>query len=353
MPPLPIRQRLSAITCLKAGPKAVLMEVCELHENGGRGCFISNPKLAEKLGVSVPTVTRTVSYLVAAGLLFSEVVKAEANRRYLSPAPAVRACYTGKEAAQLAAVSELTIVKNDEETELTIVKLAADYSQNSELTIVKNDTDYSQNASRVYGDDHYDQLDDQDDQREALALAQKKIAEQAEALDQALQDLNTCRATIADLRTQLENEKKKGGANRVATSVASLPYTSEEFAVKWHSFRVSQGIAQGSAREAALLETLQGVAAGSEKTALSCLNKSIEMGWKTFYKPDESRNQSTRQGQPARGAHPTGAGARGARALAERLAAFDATQQQQSGSGAVHGPGGTTPAGAYTGQGPH
>jgi hypothetical protein len=347
-PALPIRQRLSALTCLKAGPKAVLIEVCELHENGGKGCYMSNDTLAKKLGVSLATATRTIGSLVGWGLLYSTVIKAEANRRYLSPSATVRACYASPSSAeQLAAVCALTIVKIEPEQVLTIVNPVADYSQNGELTIVKNVTDYSQTASRVYGDDQDDQFNDQDDQPAALALAQKKIAGLTEELSEAFTDLAACRATIADLRAQLENEKKRGAATRVGTSVAALPYTSEEFAAKWQAFRTSQGIAAGSARETALLETLQGVAATNEVLALSCLKKSIEMGWKTFYKPDEPRTQSSQQSE--RGAKPTAAAATGARALAERLALIDEQQRQER----IHERRGGLAAGAYTGQGPH
>jgi DNA-binding transcriptional ArsR family regulator len=179
---LPIRQNLLTLTCLKSNAKTVLIEVCELAENGKKGgCFASNATLSADLGMSLATVVRTVATLVEAGLLTTDVVKAEGNRRYLRPTARLRACYTGgTEAQQLAVAAELTIVKKQPKAELTIVKNDIDYSQNGELTIVKNDTDYSQNASRVYGDDQYDQVTTKDDQPptpEEWVWAQKKIAE--------------------------------------------------------------------------------------------------------------------------------------------------------------------------------
>jgi len=102
------------------------MEVCELHENSGGGCYISNDALARKLGVSLATITRTVALLTAGELLTTRVEKQQGNRRYLTPAARVRACYCGgSEAEQFACTAELTIVKN----ELTIVKNEVDYSQ--------------------------------------------------------------------------------------------------------------------------------------------------------------------------------------------------------------------------------
>lgn len=341
---LPIRQRLSALTCLKAGPKAVLIEVCELHANGGKGCYASNGHLAKKLGTSERSITRALAELEIAGYLTSN---GQGKARALTPSAAVAAAYqpgaTGETAAanldkpsQIGEVGEVdNLDKNGNEP-----------SQKWQPNLAKNGSQPSQKASRVYGDDQDDQYNDQDDQPAALSLAQKKIEGLAFELAEALEDLTACRATITDLRAQLETEKKKGGATRVATLVAALPYTSEEFAAKWQAFRISHGIAQGSARESALLESLQGIAATDEATALSCLKKSIEMGWKTFYKPDEPRPQYSQQSE--RGAKPTAAAATGARALAERLAVIDEEQRQQR----LHGRSGGAAAGAYTGQMP-
>ena len=179
---LPIRQNLLTISWLKSAAKTMLIEVCELAENGGQGaCFASNATLARNLGISAATVVRKIAELEAARLLTSMVVKAEGNRRYLRPTAAVRACYAGSNKAEhITALCNLTIVKNAILTPLTIAKTNDDYSQNKELTIVKTDSDYSQNASRVFGDDQDDQLDDQDKQRawaSERAALQKKIIE--------------------------------------------------------------------------------------------------------------------------------------------------------------------------------
>jgi DNA-binding MarR family transcriptional regulator len=349
MAALPIRQRLSALTCLKPGAKAVLMEVCELHENGGRGCFISNGTLSKKLGVSLATVTRTIASLAAWGLLAAHVVPAEANRRYLVPAAAVRACYAGgTEAQQLAAVLELTIVKSESASVLTIVNPGTDYSQNGELTIVKNGADYSQNASRVIGDEQDDQLDEQDDQREALALASKKNKELAAALAEANASLATCRTTIATLRAELDASHTRGRATGVATPIAStLPYASAEFAESWQSFRAANGIAPNSARERELFKSLAEMAS-TEIAAIATVNKAIRKGWKDLYKLDEPRPVNLpAPGQPERGAKPTANAITGARALSQYLRSVNGEAGAAAGGAIVGG----TPAGAYGGQG--
>lgn len=201
---LPIRQHLLTLTCLKSTAKTVLVEVCELAENGKQGgCFVSNATLARDLGISLATATRTVASLVGAGLLTSDVVKAEANRRYLRPTPRLRACYVGgSEAQQLAAAATLTIVKNEAETDLTIVKTDSDYSQNGSLTIVKNDSDYSQNASRVLGDDQYDQVDDQ----EAL------LTQERADFKKKIGELQTENARLRQLLAQTQAAHTRGGA---------------------------------------------------------------------------------------------------------------------------------------------
>ncbi|TGE22802.1 helix-turn-helix domain-containing protein [Hymenobacter metallicola] len=207
-PMLPIRQHLKT-SPLKPGPKAVLMEVCELHENGKKGaCFISNTELAKSLGISLKTATRTIQALVAGGLLTSRVVEAEANRRYLAPTAPVRACYMGGDiAAQLLAASNLTIVRSSDDEELTIVKSESDYSQNGTVTIVKNDPDYSQNASRVYGDNqdkHSTSKEEVEALRATLAAAEKKI----EALQNENATLTASLETVTHQRDQLRHTLK-------------------------------------------------------------------------------------------------------------------------------------------------
>jgi biotin operon repressor len=101
MKSLPIRQRLSALTCLKAGAKLVLTEVCELHENGTHtgGATASNPYLAQRLGLSERTVSRLLQELGQQGLL--EVREAQGKGRRLLPTPAVRAAYLSDEPSQV------------------------------------------------------------------------------------------------------------------------------------------------------------------------------------------------------------------------------------------------------------
>jgi DNA-binding MarR family transcriptional regulator len=297
---LPIRQHLLTLTCLKGNAKMVLIEVCELAENGKQGgCFVSNATLARDLGISLKTATRMVASLEAAGLLTASINKAQGNRRYLSPTPAVRACYVGGTSAQqLAAAAELTIVKSEPETDLTIVNSDPDYSQNGPLTIVKNDPDYSQNASRVYGDDHDDQVTTKDDHP---LTPSERVGFQKK---------------IADL--EFENAQLKAKILEIGPPVAAPPHKPvapprlttyrnydgpwpEQFAPLFESLSFLNAWAQwgkylaelgkphrGHNHEQTDLAELGRMAAGSEPRAIEIITQSISAGWKRLidHKPE-------------------------------------------------------------------
>jgi DNA-binding MarR family transcriptional regulator len=267
---LPIRQHLLMLTCLKSNAKMVLVEVCELAENGKKGgCFASNTTLARDLGISLATVTRTVASLVAAGLLTSDVVKAEANRRYLRPTARLRACYTGgSEAQQLAAIAELTIVKND-----------TDYSQNEQVTIVKTGADYSQNASRVLGDDQYDQVDDQ----EAL------LTQEREAFQKKIGELENENARLRHLLAQSQASHTRGAAGGYREFEAEWPaqlhppFKTPAFREAWAKF--AGYLAElgkpfrGHQHEDAALQKLRRLVGTDHTLALKALTDTMANGW--------------------------------------------------------------------------
>jgi DNA-binding MarR family transcriptional regulator len=287
---LPIRQNLLTLTCLKSTAKAVLVEVCELAENGGKGaCYASNTTLAQSLGLSKPTVVRMVTILEEGGLLSSEVVKSQGNRRYLRPTPRLRACYLGgTEAQQLAAASLLTIVKNE-----------VDYSQKEGVTIVKNEADYSQNSSRVLGDDQNDHSTTTHDQPLAASERegyQKKIGE--------------LEAEVASLKAQLARKASPpvapppprfGYRDFCADWPEQLrpPFRSPEFReawAKWAAYRFEIGKTfGGNISEQADLDKLSKLASGDEAKALKIISDTISSNWKNLTYDEPHRNNSTGQ----------------------------------------------------------
>jgi DNA-binding transcriptional ArsR family regulator len=99
---LPIRQTLAALKPLPAGPKATLIEVCELFENGKQdGCWVTNSGLAERLGTHPITVSRHLLWLCEAGLLEVRHRPELGNRRELVPTLATRTAYAQEDAAAI------------------------------------------------------------------------------------------------------------------------------------------------------------------------------------------------------------------------------------------------------------
>jgi DNA-binding MarR family transcriptional regulator len=90
---LPIRQLVLACRGMHPAAKAVFAEVCALYENGGRKCFDANNRfLAEKLGITIPMVSRHLRGLEQVGLL---TINGTGNgeRRTIAPTPDVQAAY--------------------------------------------------------------------------------------------------------------------------------------------------------------------------------------------------------------------------------------------------------------------
>lgn len=292
---LPIRQTLNRLPISRTH-RAVLIEVCELAAQKHGACTASNGYLGERLAASERTASRTVCELVAAGLL---VEQGRGKARRLTPAGPLLACYSPAEnLANLASLNLANLAKQPSQPSQdgaveggrNLAKQRTQPSQTAHLNLANPGSQPSQTASRVYGDDQNDQLNDQDDQPAALALAQKKIEGLAFELTEALESLAACRATIVELRADLETEKRKSRATHAAAPVASAAHVSSEFAAIWKDFRVAQGIAANGARERVLLASLAELAA-NEDEAIAIVTKSVRKGWNDLYKLDEPRPQ--------------------------------------------------------------
>lgn len=298
---LPIRQRLSALTCLKAGPKAVLIEVCELAEHGSKAAVTaSNAYLAQRLGSSERTVSRVLSDLERIG--FIVVAERQGKARQMVPSPTVRAVYCEAQPSQIHLDNLAKMAKFGE---VEPSQKWSQPSQNGSSNLAKNGDQPSQNGSRVYGDDQDDQLDDQEEQalRDELALAQKKIADLLAELADSENSLQLSRKTITDLRAELQASQTRARANGVATPNRQLPY-SAEFAEKWESFRLTLGVASNGARERELLASLAKMAS-TEDEAVAIVAKALRKGWKDLYPLDAEQ-------QPATGGHQPGSPQRNA-----------------------------------------
>ncbi|WP_185816926.1 helix-turn-helix domain-containing protein [Hymenobacter metallilatus] len=344
---LPIRQNLNQLTGINRTYKAVLIEVCELVENGKQGkCSAQNEYFAERLSASLRTISRTITGLEEAGLLTSS---GATNKRVLLPSAGLRACYAGTDttAAIQALSSALLDARSEEPTiDKTIAKTIDTPAKmaiakpdptidNRGTTIANRGSNYSQTGSRVYRDDQYEQNEEEVALRSALVAAQKKIGELTAQLEERTRERNALRNSLA--------------AVRPASSVASASHTRGGAATDPHKVPLAESkhitpegfarIAEALGYQAAYFPHYRGqmlLKAGAEQRD--------EKGWQNFIQryltndansetglittpPNDSatthasRSTFSQQPQrPANGAKPTSAGSEFAGALAERRA---------------------------------
>lgn len=181
---LPIHQNINALCHLNRTAKAVLIEVCELVENGGQGCCTArNEYLVLRLGGTERTISRAITELEKRGLLH---IRGLGKARRLFPTPPLRACYTGPDAtARQAAAVALNLAVLDEHSYRdatssehsnldktgceprrsvqvgevpNLDKSGSEPRQNRLVNLDKTGHQPRQNGSRVIGDDQYEQV---------------------------------------------------------------------------------------------------------------------------------------------------------------------------------------------------
>jgi hypothetical protein len=190
---LPIRQALNSLKKFPAGPKAALIEVCELYENGGKeSCWITNQGLADRLGSHSVTVSRNLLWLYEAGLLDVRHRPDLGNRRELEPTMATRAVYgpdQNAEAAQALLAKRYGSKQNAKSTPLSEM-LRPSY-QNAKRVLAKQQGGLSETAKSCLRP-----MTTNDDQvREAAAAAPREgFGFEPEDQDKSKLALNTSNA---------------------------------------------------------------------------------------------------------------------------------------------------------------
>ncbi|MDF7813633.1 helix-turn-helix domain-containing protein [Hymenobacter sp. YC55] len=246
---LPIRQNINQLTGINRTYKAVLIEVCELVENGTKGnCSADNDHFASRLSASLRTISRTLTGLEKLGLIESF---GATNKRVILPTPGLRACYAGTDTtAALNALSDALISATSDGPTIdkTIDKQGATIDSLAQMAIVKSgptidnrDTtidncgsNYSQTGSRVYRDEQTS-IDEQEEEahtlRSTLAAAEKKIRELEEKLAEVTHQRNQLRASVLAQRPTGANASAShtgGAAGAPKMTFAQSQYATPE-----------------------------------------------------------------------------------------------------------------------------
>ncbi|TGD82848.1 MarR family winged helix-turn-helix transcriptional regulator [Hymenobacter wooponensis] len=216
----PIRQAINQIRGLRSEPKSVLVEVCELHENGKRRqCDATNSYLAERLGMTGKNVSRLLSGLVSGGWLECDVFPHLANRRLLTPTPKTRALYVPEVAAALSPVplSGDTPVLSGDTPEVGIPHPRSEDRVSPEVGI---------GSPQKWGDlsttknDHSTNKVEGEALRSALAAAEKKIQELVTATIELARSKAQVVSDLEEVTRQRDELQASVNANRSAASAS-------------------------------------------------------------------------------------------------------------------------------------
>lgn len=343
---LPIRQNINQLTGINRTYKAVLIEVCELVENGTKGnCSADNDHFASRLSASLRTISRTLTGLEKLGLIESF---GATNKRVILPTPGLRACYAGTDtAAALNALSDAlicatsdgpTIDKTIDKPGATIDSLAqmaivksGPTIDNRDTTIDNRGSNYRQTGSRVYRDEQTS-IDEQEEEahalRSALAAAEKKNRELEKELAEVTHQRNQLRASVLAQRPASANASAAhtGGA---AAGAPKMTFAQSQYATPEGFTKLATALNYPGAYAPHYLAHMS-VKAGDELRD--------EKGWQNFVRrylendansetglittpPKDSSNASPRPTsipQQRGGQKPTGNAGQLARAFAER-----------------------------------
>jgi hypothetical protein len=322
---LPIARRLTARTDIKSADKPLLIEVCSLYHNGGRGvCDATNGHFAERLGEARETISRRLSRLASNGWLVINENKAAGFARTIVPTTQCLACYLAPEDLALLTEKSIAIDPKINSPLLTEPGIAIDQTGDPLLTIYGGAIDHLANSLLIVIE---------------VAIKEQKeraIKEQAyEAASAALLEAEKKIAELEDENHWLQSAiaaHTGGGETDVATSVSPgkpvgprswvydpaavaenlrLPFASAEFRAAWVRYRTYREEMKyrrltGGMMEQQQLDSLGQLAGGDEPHALALIANAIKKGWQDFYPLDKP--YATAQQPATLGRRPAGAG---------------------------------------------
>lgn len=300
---LPIARRLTARTDIKSADKPLLIEVCSLYHNGGRGvCDATNKHFAERLGEAKETISRRLSRLAAAGWLVIDEGKAAGFARTIVPSTQCLSCYLAPEELALLTEKSIAIDSKINSPLLTESGIAIDQKSDPLLTIYGGAIDHLCELLLIVIEGAIKEQKEGAIKEQAytaanaaLTEAQKKIAA-LEAENAALQ------ASIA-AHTERGAAKAAGHRGRAYDPAAiahnlRLPFASTEFRTAWVGYRTYREEQKhrrltGGMMEQQQLDKLAELAANDQAQALALIAQTIAKGWQDFYPLDKPRTHAT------------------------------------------------------------
>jgi hypothetical protein len=232
---LPIRQQLNKLGSLNRTQRVILIEICELAENGGYGvCTASNEHFMERIVTSDRTTSRTLGELERAGLIQSN---GATNRRQLRPTPLAKMCYVGTASEVLAAVVQvdrelaeartpvLAVAANGEIITTTTAKTTAIRGTTTAIrgtttAIRGSELPPSVVSTTAISGNPYKETSN-DEQKDEQELLSSRVAQLEAELSEALAHLDAATAATSEKNRQLL-EVKVGFQARLQASEEAL-----------------------------------------------------------------------------------------------------------------------------------
>lgn len=305
---LPIARRLTARTDIKSADKPLLIEVCNLFHNGGRGvCDATNRHLSDQMGEAKETISRRLTRLKDAGWLLIDEHQAAGNARTIAPTRKCLACYLPDSELPLLTDSSRPLdqlVNTPLLTEtgvpldqkpcplLTVYGGALDHLSDTLLIVLELSINYQNKLSEITRANEAADA--------ALLLAEKKIA----SLEKENSELKSKKNSALAFQSYDPND---------INPALILPFDTDEFRGMWATYRQYRyeqklPVFTGGMQEQEALRHLSNLANGSEAMAAEIISHTIRNSYKNLYKPDATRPQhSAQNGVTGHGQRPASA----------------------------------------------
>lgn len=211
-PVLPIREHLRHLTVLPSAARAILIEICEMVENGGMGKFFAgNEHLATRACCHPMSVSKHLRLLKKAGLLTEQLENGNSAKRTLTPSPELVEAYTFGDLSRVSSLLTqakrgaspnlsrvLTQAKRDAYHTTYTTELTTDYSVLENPNVALSTSARADHAPEISAlEAELAQL------KSELAKVQERITKATEVYHAQQQELETVRQELSTTHEQL------------------------------------------------------------------------------------------------------------------------------------------------------